>query len=404
MQYFGTRLKKLRRNASLSQADMSESIGVSVQTVSKWENGRGMPDIHQIVPLATVLGVSTDYLLGVGINEDAAFEEIKKEAEDLKKKFSKDSHKYLQECVPKLYELYGSFLQKYPMNFPALYDCAYYIWYYLGHAKFGNFRLPDDEFDNLFKRGKSMLDAIVKRDHDPGMIIKAKRKLIDYHILKDDFTEAERTALTLPDAGGIRDYGLLAVYENEHANRKAMDLAESAAKDMNVRFLNALWERARRTSAFYGSSNAALQITLWSKLLDEAKEYYADFYKEYDRKHKEMYWVSSALEHLCTVHLSGNDLPAALDCVEELAELAVSTWERAKKFENDPAELESLKTLLLLYLPFCYSNTLYVAESSDNVLTQEPRFKEAWKKISEAVGYDGTYFSGFISQNRERIE
>jgi len=403
MQYFGTRLKKLRRNASLSQTDMSESIGVSVQTVSKWENGRGMPDIHQIVPLATVLGVSTDYLLGVGYNEDASLEELLKDADDLKKKYGKDSFKYLKECVPKLLELYESFLHKYPMNFTALYDCACYIWYYLSHAKFGNFRLPEDEFDELFRQGKSMLEAIVKRDHDPGMIINAKRKLIDYHILKDDFREAERTALTLPDAGGIRDYGLLAVYENEHANRKAMDLAESAAKDMNARFLNALWERARRTTAFFGSSNAALEIKLWRRLLDEAKEYYADFYKEYDREHKEMYWVSSALEHLCTVHLSNNDIPSALDCVEELAELAVSTWERAKKSEKDPAELESLKTLLLLYLPFCYSNTLYVAESNDNILTREPRFKEAWKKLSEAVEYDGTYYTGFISQNMEVI-
>ena len=399
---FGNRIKKLRRRASLSQSDIADSLGVSVQTISKWECSRGMPDIHQIVPLAAVLGVSTDYLLGVGSNEVAALEELIKDADALKKEYSGDIIKYTEECIPKLRELYGSFLHKYPMNFTALYDCAYYIWEYLDNAKFGNFKLSEKEFDELFRQGKSMLDAIVKRDHDPGMIIKAKRKLIEYHILKDDFDEAERAALSLPDTGGIRDSGLLKVYEDKHENRKAMDLSESAAKDMNVRFLDSLWERARRTTAYYGSSNPAREIKLWRKLLAEAKEYYADFCKGYDRAENEMYWVRNALEHLCTVHLSNNDIPSALECVEELTELAIATWEKAKKYEKDPTELERLKALLVLYLPWCYGNTLCVLDN-DNALTREPEFKEAWKRLCSAVDYDGSGYVGYVNFNKNKI-
>ena len=71
MQTFGQRLKNLRHDAGFSQSDLSERIGVSIQSISKWENDNTMPDISQIVPLAAVLGVSTDWLLGVGMNEDA---------------------------------------------------------------------------------------------------------------------------------------------------------------------------------------------------------------------------------------------------------------------------------------------------------------------------------------------
>ena len=78
MQTFGQRLKNLRRDAGLSQSDLSDRIGVSIQSISKWENDNTMPDISQIVPLAAVLGVSTDWLLGVGMNEDSDMEKLNK--------------------------------------------------------------------------------------------------------------------------------------------------------------------------------------------------------------------------------------------------------------------------------------------------------------------------------------
>ena len=71
MNSFGQRLKALRKEAGVSQSFVADHIGVSVQSVSNWECDNTMPDISQIVPLATLLSVSTDYLLGVGTNEYA---------------------------------------------------------------------------------------------------------------------------------------------------------------------------------------------------------------------------------------------------------------------------------------------------------------------------------------------
>ena len=77
MLHFGKRLKELRKSAKLTQADLAERLMVSVQTISKWETGNAMPDISQIVPLAALLGVTTDYLLGVTGNEESTRELIR---------------------------------------------------------------------------------------------------------------------------------------------------------------------------------------------------------------------------------------------------------------------------------------------------------------------------------------
>ena len=66
---FGQKLKKIRQELSFSQSFLAENIGVTVQSVSNWECDTTMPDISQIVPLASILGVSTDFLLGTNSDE-----------------------------------------------------------------------------------------------------------------------------------------------------------------------------------------------------------------------------------------------------------------------------------------------------------------------------------------------
>lgn len=62
----GDRIACLRKRKKMTQAQVAEQLGISAQAVSKWESGLSCPDIMTLVPLAVVLGVSTDALLGVG--------------------------------------------------------------------------------------------------------------------------------------------------------------------------------------------------------------------------------------------------------------------------------------------------------------------------------------------------
>lgn len=64
-QSIGKTIKMLRKERNFTQEEIAEQLNVTSQAVSKWENETGMPDISQIIPLASVFGVSTDVLFGV---------------------------------------------------------------------------------------------------------------------------------------------------------------------------------------------------------------------------------------------------------------------------------------------------------------------------------------------------
>lgn len=59
----GTLIRSLRESKGLSQNELAEKLFVSAQAVSKWETGRGLPDISLLEPLGEALGVSVSELV-----------------------------------------------------------------------------------------------------------------------------------------------------------------------------------------------------------------------------------------------------------------------------------------------------------------------------------------------------
>lgn len=59
----GTVIRQLREKKRLTQAQLAEILDVSGKTISKWETGRGLPDISLLQPLASALGVSVMELI-----------------------------------------------------------------------------------------------------------------------------------------------------------------------------------------------------------------------------------------------------------------------------------------------------------------------------------------------------
>ena len=79
----GRNIRRLRKEKSLTQEELAELLNVTSQAVSKWENESGLPDISQVVPLASVFGVSTDTLFGIDENENDEALKIVEEADAL---------------------------------------------------------------------------------------------------------------------------------------------------------------------------------------------------------------------------------------------------------------------------------------------------------------------------------
>ena len=60
----GNKIKELRKSCGITQEQLANSIGVSFQAVSKWENNIALPDITLAPVLASYFGVSIDELFG----------------------------------------------------------------------------------------------------------------------------------------------------------------------------------------------------------------------------------------------------------------------------------------------------------------------------------------------------
>ncbi len=68
----GKTIRELRQRRGITQEVFSEALQVSVQTVSRWENGVNAPDLSMLPRLAVYFKVTTDYLLGMERNDTMA--------------------------------------------------------------------------------------------------------------------------------------------------------------------------------------------------------------------------------------------------------------------------------------------------------------------------------------------
>ena len=59
------RIKYLRDQKGMTQADLAKQLGITRSSVNAWEMGISVPSTQYIVELAGIFKVSTDYLLGV---------------------------------------------------------------------------------------------------------------------------------------------------------------------------------------------------------------------------------------------------------------------------------------------------------------------------------------------------
>ena len=91
---FGERLLEYRTHEGLSQEKLAEKVGVTRQTVSKWETNQSVPDFDKIIPLCEALRISTGELIkGEKEEKNAELEEIKQEKERLKKEYMQKRNK-----------------------------------------------------------------------------------------------------------------------------------------------------------------------------------------------------------------------------------------------------------------------------------------------------------------------
>ena len=75
----GRFIAKARKSQNITQKQVAEALSISDKTVSKWERGRGLPEVSLMLPLCEVLHISVNELL---TGERVSESEYRKKAEE----------------------------------------------------------------------------------------------------------------------------------------------------------------------------------------------------------------------------------------------------------------------------------------------------------------------------------
>ncbi len=75
----GSFIAQCRKEKNLTQMQLAEMLEITSQAVSKWENGRGIPEVSLLQPLCEILGISLNELFS---GEHISAEEYKGKAEE----------------------------------------------------------------------------------------------------------------------------------------------------------------------------------------------------------------------------------------------------------------------------------------------------------------------------------
>ena len=94
----------LRKKTGWSQEELAVQLGVTRQSVSKWEGAQSVPDLDKVVQMSRIFGVSTDYLLKDELEEEE-FVESEADETPLRRVTMEQAARYLalrKACAPKI--------------------------------------------------------------------------------------------------------------------------------------------------------------------------------------------------------------------------------------------------------------------------------------------------------------
>ena len=292
--YFGENLKTLRRQKNLTQEKLAEFLGISFQTVSKWERGDTYPDITMLPEIAGFFKVSVDELLGVNRAEN------EKEIEEKIKEYDNLTDSKLMEKIIK------DLKAKYPNDFRVL------IRYLACLVRFEN------DLTSVYSEVISIYNNIQENCTNDRIRIKAKRAIIEYYrsqlakgIEGFTFEDCEKIICEMPDMRDSREM-FCTFYPENHKDR---DMKIQDAIEENFLLRNTFFSHY----FFYDKKfDDKWQIEFFKREIDIMNFAYDD--GNYGKMWRTIMYMYG---HLGVRYFNLNDNKNALENFRIMAELAV---------------------------------------------------------------------------------
>lgn len=287
---FGSKIKALRLQNTLTQAELAEALGISTPAVSKWERGLSMPDITLLAPLARCLGTTIDELLSFNarLTEDEALR--------IREKCEKAFAAGLQDGM----DMCEEYLRQYPGD-PKLA-------FLLAAAIHKNLLLAPNE-----ETAEEMLALVIKLNEtataEKGEYGQAAEgMLINLYAMNGQLDKAEAMARELPDGMFSKNKSLVPVLKMQGKSDEAQKLEQQV-------LFYALHDASLAVTGLaayeYGLGNYEKAIEMYEKLAQAAKLFQTESFGVF----------SNTMFFLAAAYAKCGEEEKALACVEEFAEV-----------------------------------------------------------------------------------
>ncbi len=204
---FGQIIKKLRRDVDMTQEQLAETLSISGQAVSRWENDIAMPDISLLPALANLFDVTTDHLLGVDITrKEEKIESI------LKKAKGKSTIGYPKEAA----DIIRAGLAEFPGNYKLMHFLQIYLHIYAGG-------LQGEERKQILKEVMTIAEKILAGSTEDSFRHSAITTLCRCYPEFGEAEKAERLANSMPEAFESRHALLKHVYHGDQRFKTKRD-------------------------------------------------------------------------------------------------------------------------------------------------------------------------------------
>ncbi len=259
----GKTIRRLRRERGLTQEELAEQLNITAQAISRWENETGMPDISQIVPLASVFGVSTDVLFGMsGMSDEEEVSKIMQEAGML------ITSPATRESVKASYQVLQKGLERHPNNMRLLMQC---LEMGIALAYPENHIYDAENAQAIYKECIREAGLVIAYSKNTTYVLRAHMIMVMLHASYGNFEEARQHAKKFP----------------WHA-------------DMTLHYMNASishFEKKYDSEAFYREKDF---FYLFEALLDELMQL-ASCYEKLERYAEAKYTYTKALDFIALV-------------------------------------------------------------------------------------------------------
>lgn len=370
----GQSIKKLRKERNLTQEELAAQLNVSAQAVSKWENETGLPDISQVIPLASVFGVSTDALFGLeDTNVDEEALKIVQKADAMRKHGKLDTLLIAYDAM-----LEG--LKRYPCNRILLLNCMH-----LGL----NLSLPENGWMYAPERAKEIrnetirqANLIIAHSKNISDIFTAQQALVFLYSSEKRYQEAISEAGKFPVRPDFTLYSNMARVNESMGNHPQEIMCLCSEIDYSLQGLEDAI--ARLGKAYYNSGKYKDAISTYETFFDIMKAIFKDScpppYHDFDSGDCHIL--------LAQAYLAIGETDRAMDSVEDAVNYALDLMERCtdgktpwKTFMQSPLVQETETTPYITKSMLKASLLEKITSEEIQALQDNQRFQALCEKV-----------------------